>query len=54
MNLYKARMIREAETKAKYYEAMATITTDKQAAHNYYRGAKIQLIRLRNLLSHKS
>ena len=50
-------MIREAETKAKYYETRATIAHQyhqHKMANNYYRKARIQLIKLKGLLSHQS
>ena len=47
-------MIREAETKAKYYETRATIAHQyhqHKMAQNYYRKARIQYKRLKGLLS---
>ena len=52
LKLYKANMINEAGKKARYYEAKATTATDQQTANLYYRKARIQLIKLKNLLSH--
>jgi len=47
---YRANMIREAEAKAKYYEAMAGRSTNQQTARNYYRKARIQLAKIKGLL----
>ena len=54
LKLYKANMINEAEKKARYFEAKATTATDQETANVYYRKARIQLIKLKGLLSHQS
>ena len=49
---YKQNMIREAETKAKYYENRANIAAtwhQHSMARKYYRKARIQYIKLKSL-----
>ena len=53
INQYKQNMIKEAETKAQYYENRADIAAkwyQTQMANKYYRKARIQYIKLRSLL----
>ena len=52
LKLYKANMVNEAEKKARYYEAKATTAKDQETANVYYRKARIQLIKLKDLLPH--
>jgi len=50
---YKRNMLREAETKARYYENRADIAKtwhQLKMANNYYRKARIQYIKLKSLL----
>ena len=50
---YKQNMIKEAETKAKYYENRANIAATwhrHSMAHKYYRKARVQYNKIRSLL----